>query len=84
MSIRVKLDSLLPVASANDDTESACGSGPEVWHEADRNERAKKEHKNHHVAEPLVHCVQSSDIPSDVHLLPVERSLNATLVRGAF
>lgn len=83
MSIRVKLDSLLPVAGANDDAESACGSGSEVWHEADRNERAKNEHKKHRVAKPLVDCVQSSDIRSDVHLLPVERSLNATLVRGA-
>ncbi|MBS0249466.1 MAG: hypothetical protein JSR78_00185 [Proteobacteria bacterium] len=73
MAIRVKLDSLLPVARANDDAESACGSSAEIRHEADGNERAKSEYKKHQVAEPLVHPLRSSDIPSDVHLQPCER-----------
>lgn len=73
MAIRVKIDGLLAVARANDDTESARRRALEVRHEADGDQGAKKEHKEHQVAKPLAPRIRSYDVPSGLHCGPSER-----------
>lgn len=73
MAVRINIDSLLAVARTNDDTESACRRAFEVWHEADGDEGAKKEHKEHQAAKPLAPLIRSSGVPSGLHRDPGEQ-----------
>lgn len=82
-AIRIQINRLRSITSADDDPVDTFRGFGKIGHEADRDKGAADESKKHHLAEPVAKFFRPVRIAPDIHFLSHERPRSQHYVTGA-